>query len=145
MTRAFRVGDTLSLAGVLAAVAAVTLLVGGCGGGGGGQGAGSTTSMDPNMSMGSTPAAGVVLSFTGTEYAYVPPTAKAAAGKTTIRFTNKGTMEHDFVIDALHVKLAAKPGKTVEATVTLKPGTYEYYCSIPGHRQSGMQGKLIVK
>lgn len=138
MIRAFRVGDILSRAGVLAAVAAATLLVGGCGGGGG-QGAESTTS------MGSTLAAGVVLSVTGTEYAFVPPTAKAAAGKTTIRFTNKGTMEHDFVIDALHVKLAAKPGKTAEATVTLKPGTYEYYCSIPGHLQSGMQGKLMVK
>ena len=138
VTRAFRVGDILSRVGALAAIAAATLLVGGCGGGGG-QGAGSTTSMAP------TPAAGVVLSVTGIEYAFTPPTAKAAAGRTTIRFTNKGTMEHDFVIDVLHVKLAAKPGKSAEATVTLKPGTYEYYCSIPGHRQSGMQGKLIVK
>ena len=137
MIRAFRVSDTLRRAGVLAAVAAAALLVGGCGGGG--QGAGPTTS------MGSSPAAGVVLGLTGTEYAFVPPTAKAAAGKTTIRFTNKGTMEHDFVIDVLHVKLAAKPGKTAETTVTLKPGAYPFYCSIPGHRQSGMQGKLVVK
>lgn len=138
VTRAFRVGDILRRAGLLVAVAAATLLVGGCGGGGG-QGAGSTTS------MGSTPAPGVVLNVTGTEYAFAPPTANAAAGRTTIRFTNKGTMEHDFVIDVLHIKLPAKPGKSAETTVTLKPGTYEYYCSIPGHRQSGMQGKLMVK
>jgi uncharacterized cupredoxin-like copper-binding protein len=29
-------------------------------------------------------------------------------------------------------------------TVTLKPGTYTYYCSVPGHRSGGMQGKLVV-
>ena len=53
-------------------------------------------------------------------------------------------MEHDFTIDALDVQLTAQPGKTAEATVTLKPGTYKSYCSIAGHRQSGMHGTLTV-
>lgn len=129
----------LRRAGMPAVVAAV-LLASGCGAGAADPAAGPTAT-----STGSPAAAGVVLDLTGTEYSYSPPTAKAAAGRTTIRFTNKGTMEHDFVIDALNVKLAAKPGKTAEATVTLKPGTYKYYCTIPGHLQSGMQGKLMVK
>ena len=138
MIRAFSVSDTLRRASALAAVAAAALLVGGCGGGGG-QGAGPTTS------TGSTSAAGVVLSVAGTEFSFTPSKLKASAGQTTIRFTNKGVGEHDFVIDALHVKLIAKPGKTAEATVTLTPGTYPVYCSVPGHRQSGMQGMLMVK
>ncbi len=137
MIRAFNVSDSLRRASALAVVAAAVLLVGGCGGGGG-QVAGPTTH------TGSTAAAGVVLSLTGSEYSFVPSTLKASAGKTTIRFTNKGVVEHDLTIDALHVKLAAKPGKTAEATVTLKPGTYPFYCSVPGHLQSGMRGKLTV-
>ncbi|MEJ7764565.1 MAG: cupredoxin domain-containing protein [Acidimicrobiales bacterium] len=85
-----------------------------------------------------------MLNVTGSEYSFAPSALKASAGPTTIRFTNSGAMEHDLVIDALHVHLNAKPGKTAEATVTLTPGTYEAYCSVPGHRQSGMQGKLTV-
>ena len=29
-------------------------------------------------------------------------------------------------------------------TRRLKPGTYEFYCPVPGHRALGMKGKLIV-
>jgi plastocyanin len=117
-------------------IAAAAFLIGGCGGGG--QVAG------PATTSGAAAAAGVVLNLTGTEYSFSPPTLNATAGKTTIRFTNKGVVEHDFTIDALHVKLAAKPGKSAQATVTLTPGTYPFYCTVPGHLQSGMRGKLAV-
>ncbi|MGI8484578.1 MAG: plastocyanin/azurin family copper-binding protein [Thermomicrobiales bacterium] len=26
-----------------------------------------------------------------------------------------------------------------------KAGTYQYYCSVPGHKEAGMVGKLTVK
>jgi uncharacterized cupredoxin-like copper-binding protein len=45
----------------------------------------------------------------------------------------------------------SKQGQTVpkggssQVSATLKPGTYTYYCSVPGHRQAGMQGTLTVK
>jgi plastocyanin len=131
--RTFSVSNTLRRASAPVAVAAAAaLLVGGCGGGGG-QAAGPTT------------AAGVVFSVAGTEFAFAPAMLKASPGRTTIRFTNKGTTEHDFTIDALHVKLVAKPGETADAAVTLTPGTFPFYCSVAGHRQSGMQGMLMVK
>lgn len=85
-----------------------------------------------------------MLTVTGAEYAFTPSALKAAAGSTTIRFTNKGAVDHDFSIDVLGVHLTAKPGKTVEATVTLKAGTYTVHCAIPGHTESGMHGTLTV-
>lgn len=141
MMRTFSLSHLLRRARALAALVAVALLIGGCGGGtggGGGQDPGPTTS------TGSTPAAGAVLSVEGTEYSYTPSALKATAGQATIRFTNRGAVEHDFLIDAFNVHLIAKPGKTVEVTVTLTPGTYKTYCSIPGHRQNGMEGTLTV-
>jgi uncharacterized cupredoxin-like copper-binding protein len=30
-------------------------------------------------------------------------------------------------------------------TINAAPGEYEYYCAVPGHKQAGMVGKLIVK
>jgi uncharacterized cupredoxin-like copper-binding protein len=36
-------------------------------------------------------------------------------------------------------------GGSKTLAVTLKPGTYKFYCSVPGHRQAGMEGTLEVK
>jgi len=121
------------------AVVAVVLVASGCGAGAADPAAGPTAT-----SAGSPAAAGVALDLTGTEYSFSPSAAKASAGKTTIRFTNKGAMEHDFVIKALGVELIAQPGKTAETTITLAPGTYNTDCSVPGHSQSGMHGTLVV-
>lgn len=73
----------------------------------------------------------------------------AKAGKDTIEFTNESPVPHD-------VKIEDSSGKEVGGTeivqegtetaeVDLKPGTYTYFCSIPGHRQAGMEGTLVVK
>jgi plastocyanin len=131
-------------ASMSAAAGAAVLLIAGCGGG-------ATSAPDADAPAGPAPAAkaapaaaGAVLEVTGKEFAFAPAPLKAAAGKTTIRFTNSGIMEHDLSIDALKVKITAAAGKTGEATVTLKPGTYKTTCSVPGHIQSGMVGTLKV-
>ena len=135
--RTFSLSHLLRWARALATLVAVALLIGGCGGGGG-------QDLGPTTSTKSAPAAGEVLSVEGTEFSFTPSALKASAGQTTIRFTNRGAVEHDFLIDAFNVRLAAKPGKTAEVTVTLTPGTFTAYCSIPGHRQNGMEGTLTV-
>ncbi len=38
----------------------------------------------------------------------------------------------------------AKPGQTVSLTVTLKKGTYAFYCPVDHHEQAGMKGTLTV-
>ena len=67
----------------------------------------------------------------------------------TFDFTNASPVPHNFAIKGNGVKDGPSPtvfgGKTAPLTVTLKPGTYEYYCAIPGHEQAGMKGTLTVK
>jgi plastocyanin len=78
---------------------------------------------------------------------YDRKTLSAKAGKVTIDFTNKSQVGHDVTI----AKGATKVGGTkvitnsqATASVNLKPGAYVFYCSVPGHRQAGMQGTLTV-
>jgi plastocyanin len=70
-----------------------------------------------------------------------------AAGEVEIVLTNGPTVEHNVVIEELGDELVVEggPGETVSGTVELEAGTYTYYCSIPGHRQAGMEGTLTVQ
>ena len=69
-------------------------------------------------------------------------------GKVTIEFTNDSSISHDVKIEGNGVEGEGTDqvtGGSTSATVDLKPGTYTFYCSVDGHRQAGMQGKLTVK
>ena len=71
-----------------------------------------------------------------------------AHGSVTIKFTNKSPIPHDVVLINSKNKILGKTpafnGGTKSFTVTLSAGKYTYYCSVPGHRQAGMQGTLTV-
>lgn len=73
----------------------------------------------------------------------------AKAGKVTIDFANMSSVAHNMTIQqgTNGKQIGATPtfsGGSKTLTVTLKPGTYTFYCSVPGHRQAGMQGTLTV-
>ena len=73
----------------------------------------------------------------------------AKAGKVTIDFTNMASLGHNMTIQqgTNGPVIGATPtfsGGSKTLSVTLKPGTYTFYCSVPGHRQAGMQGTLTV-
>jgi uncharacterized cupredoxin-like copper-binding protein len=71
----------------------------------------------------------------------------AKAGKLTIDFANASPVEHDVTIAQGSTVLGATPvftGGSKTLTLSLKPGTYTFYCSVPGHRQAGMEGTLKV-
>jgi nitrite reductase (NO-forming) len=78
----------------------------------------------------------------------VNPELKANVGD-TVRITviNGNPVLHDLVVDGFGVHTEhltqAEQTATVEFVVT-EPGEYEYYCSIPGHREIGMKGLLRV-
>jgi plastocyanin len=83
-----------------------------------------------------------------TELAYDTTNLSAKAGKVTIDFKNPSALEHNVVIEQNGKELAGfEPIAQGEASESaeLKPGTYTFYCSVPGHREAGMQGTLTVK
>jgi plastocyanin len=72
---------------------------------------------------------------------------KAKAGTVTITLTNNAQLEHNITIAQGTKVLGATPtfvGGTRTVTLKLAPGRYVFYCSVPGHRQSGMEGTLTV-
>jgi len=74
-------------------------------------------------------------------------TLSAKAGKVTIDFTNKSQVGHDVVVAKGATKIGGTPiitNSQASLNVNLKPGQYVFYCSVPGHRQAGMQGTLTV-
>jgi uncharacterized cupredoxin-like copper-binding protein len=73
---------------------------------------------------------------------------KAPHGPITLSVHNYGQDDHKLVIRKLGVqygstgRIASGSQKTL--TLTLKPGIYNLFCSIPGHRRLGMAAKLTV-
>lgn len=84
----------------------------------------------------------------GTIEGVVNPELVAAVGDTVrITIINGDPILHDFRIDALGVVseqlTTDEQGTTVEF-VADRPGEFDYTCSIPGHRESGMTGKIRI-
>lgn len=73
----------------------------------------------------------------------------AKAGKVSIDFTNMSPLAHNLTVESsAHKILGATPtfqGGSKTLTLDLKPGTYKFFCSVPGHRMAGMEGTLTVK
>lgn len=80
-----------------------------------------------------------------TEFALAPAAITVPKGG-SIAVTNNGTMDHDVAVTDTAVKtrdLKAGESQTLDVSA-LKPGQYEIFCAIPGHKDSGMTGTLIV-
>jgi nitrite reductase (NO-forming) len=88
----------------------------------------------------------VAVHETATEFAFDQPTLRVQPGqRVTLTLENGGKTEHNLRIDALDKQVVAKPGQTATAEFTLdQPGSYDFYCAIPGHKEAGMRGTLVV-
>jgi plastocyanin len=103
----------------------------------------------PPSSPGRTTPAGAVhlAAAAGGQLAYDTKQASVQAGSVTITFANPSPLEHNVTIAQVHKVLGATPtftNGTRTLKLTIKPGTYTFYCSVPGHRQAGMEGTLSV-
>lgn len=82
-------------------------------------------------------------------FAYDTTEVETTAGQVTVNFDNPAPLSHDVVIED---ESGGEIGKTdlisestTSTTVDLQPGTYTFFCDVPGHREGGMEGTLTVK
>jgi plastocyanin len=80
---------------------------------------------------------------------YNTTSLEAKAGKVSIDFTNNSPEGHNVTIESSSKEEVGATetftGGSKTLTATLKPGTYKFFCSVPGHRMAGMEGTLTVK
>ena len=91
-----------------------------------------------------------VVQLTAREWQYDPKEVTSSPGDLVFEVTNRGQIEHNFVIeDQARQKRAEipdiEPGQTFRVAVHLRPGTYTIYCSLPGHREAGMIATLRLR
>jgi plastocyanin len=98
----------------------------------------------------SSPAAATTLKLAANpagQLAYEPKQLSAKAGKVTIDFANGSPIEHDVAVAQGSSIVGQTPvfsGGAKTLSLNLKPGTYKFFCTVPGHRQAGMEGTLTV-
>jgi len=84
----------------------------------------------------------------GDEFAFAPSVIEIKTGESTrIVFDNQGTIAHDFEIPDLEIVIeTTNAGNKGEITFVAPSmaGSYDFICSIPGHKEAGMVGQLIV-
>ena len=145
---------------VLAVLLVASLVLVACGGGSStttsGGTAESTTAAPPAESSESGEeaegASGSTIAFEANpegQLMFTAMTATGKAGNDTIEFKNPSSTPHNVAIEDSAGKTVAET-KTItkgetSTMVELEAGTYTFYCSIPGHREAGMEGTLTIK
>ena len=141
-------------ASAVACVAVVAALgLAACGGGGDNNNDTTAAATPPATTTGGGGAGGSstvnISTPSGTELAYDQKSASAKAGSVTIDFQNNESISHDVAIESPSGDTVGQTdlvaSGTANTTVDLQPGTYQFFCTVPGHRQAGMQGTLTVK
>ncbi|HYM54345.1 MAG TPA: plastocyanin/azurin family copper-binding protein [Solirubrobacteraceae bacterium] len=111
----------------------------------------ASSSSTPAPAAGGTSAGGTLSLAANAEgqLSYDQTSLTAKAGTVSIAFTNKASLGHNVTVaSASGAVVGATPtfqGGSKTLTLNLKPGTYKFYCSVPGHRQAGMEGTLTVQ
>jgi plastocyanin len=135
------------------ALAVLALVAAGCGGddddGGGAESTPAPTQTEaPSGGGGGGGSTVSVAADPSGQLAYEPTSLSAEAGEVTIEFTNEASVPHDVVVERDGEDLGETEEITessTSATVELQPGEYTFYCSVPGHRDAGMEGTLTVE
>jgi len=110
-----------------------------------------------------------VVGVTLADISFTPSTLRAERDSLVeIDLTNNGKLDHDFTIEKIDVDQATRrdgevpvghqhmdqyavhvalgPAQTARLRLHLhEPGTYSFFCTVPGHREAGMRGSLVIE
>jgi plastocyanin len=145
---------TLSLIALLCALAIVAAGCGDDDDNGSSGGSADTQTTDTGGGAGETGGGGgaaQTLKLTadpGGAFKFDKSTLTAKAGKATVVLDNPSSLPHAVEVEGQGIEEETDTigeGETAKVTVTLKPGKYEYYCPVDGHRAGGMEGTLTVQ
>ena len=84
------------------------------------------------------------VAVTESEFKIALASTTLKAGKITFDVKNGGKLGHDLAIEGGPKTKLIQPGSSGRLVVTLKPGKYHLYCSVPGHEQAGMKLDITV-
>jgi plastocyanin len=123
----------------LLAVAALAVTVGACGGGDGDDGGDGASQV--NQPIEGAPEVEVIADH----LEFDPDEFTVEAGDFNVSLTSEDQF-HDFAIEDVAGLVEASSGETEVGGFTIDdPGEYTFYCTVPGHRSSGMEGTLTVE
>jgi len=143
---------------LIALLCAVAIPVAGCGGdddsGGGSSGASAQTNTSSSGGGASSGGGGggQVLKLAadpGGALKFDKTSLSAKAGKVTIVMTNQSSVPHAVEVEGGGIEkkgiVVTGGGSVSRVTANLKPGKYEFYCPVDGHKAAGMKGTLTVQ
>jgi plastocyanin len=132
-------------------IGVVLILVGvvGCGAGGGGAGGDGGRAEGGQAPSGAKEAVVKKIQVKETEFRLKPAKITLEKpGTYTFEAVNSGDTVHALEVEGQGIEEKTKeiqPGQSAELKVKLEAGTYELYCPVDGHKEEGMEGKVIVK
>jgi uncharacterized cupredoxin-like copper-binding protein len=136
---------------IYAQIIAVVLILGGvvgCGAGGGSAGGGGGAE-DAQAPSGAKESVLKTIEVKETEFSLKPAEITLEKpGTYLFKAVNSGGTVHALEVEGQGIEEETEeiqPGQSAELKVKLEAGTYELYCPVDGHKEEGMEGKVIVK
>jgi plastocyanin len=127
--------------GILLAALGIVLLVGGCLVGGCGDSGGSgATDKHPVVS------GARVIPIHAKSFSFSPSSINVQPGEdVTIQLSSDDSF-HDLRVEGVGTIVSVNGGQTKSGGLKFaKAGTYTFFCTVPGHRAAGMEGKIVVR
>ncbi len=93
------------------------------------------------------PVAGArTVDIVATDFSFKPAEVSVKVGEVVnLRLANQGVTVHDLVVPGQGIWLVVPAGRSATTGFrTDRAGEYEFFCSVPGHREAGMIGRITV-